>query len=654
MTLYGYGKILDVDLTTRKIEKKDLDAKFAEEFIGGMGFSCRMLYDEVGTNVDPLGPENIIIFANGPLTGTQTPCSGRTEVTTKSPLTGHIGTGNMGGHWGARLKHAGFDLLVIRGQAEEPCYLWINDDTVEIRNADHLWGKETQQTSDIFKKELGETQTSRISVLAIGQAGENLIRYACPVNDLHHVAARCGAGAVMGAKKLKGIAVHGTGSVQIARPQAFQEAVREARDRLLAADRAAKMPGAPKDIRIHDLEKGCLPGKNFQTGILPRWVETRSLAVAKQYVTGLESTCYHCPISCFNVAEVKDGRYPGTKVARGTMPGVVFSFGALCAIDNLPGIWKCKELCQRFGMDYASAGACLAFAMELFQRGIITRSDTDGLDLSWGNEESLIELLRKIAYREGFGGILAEGSQRAAKIIGRESEKYAFTTKGMEMTMMPDPRAGTRRGWLFGFLTNPRGGDNVKNTHFYAERYNPNWWVNQFDMFDEVKEKIYSMPPEKVEETWQGKAIMCKWFEDLYSICNALGFCFFTVGSRLAWGPTYISKLFSACTGRDTTPQQMMAIGEKVFTLLKVYTIREGLTRKDDAWPERFYTEPMPEGPAKGGVLSRKEIENTLDEYYELREWDKATGRPTVRKLNGLGLQDLAADLQRLGKIPNT
>ena len=654
MALYGYGKILDVDLTTRRIEKRDLAAEFAEEFIGGMGFGSRMLYEEVGTEVDPLGPKNIIIFAIGPLTGTSTPCSGRTEVTTKSPLTGSIGTGNTGGHWGARLKHAGFDLLVVRGQAEEPCYIWINDNSVEIRGASRLWGKETGLTGDILKGELGAGEESGISVLAIGQAGQNLVRYACPVNDLHHVAARSGAGAVMGAKKLKAIAVRGTGSVPIARPDAFQAAVREARDRLLAADRAGKMPGASIDIRIQDFEKGCLPAKNYQTGILPRWVETRSAAVAKQYITGVESTCCRCPIPCFNLAEVKDGRYAGTKVARGTMPGVVFNFGALCAIDNLPGIWKCKEMCQRFGMDYESAGACLAFAMELFQRGIITKLDTDGLDLSWGNEESLIEMLRKIAYREGFGSILADGSLRAAKEIGRGSEKYAFTIKGMEMTMMPDPRAGTRRGWLFGFLTNPRGGDNVKNTHFYAERHNPSWWVDQFDMFDEVKKKVYAMPPEKVAETWQGKAMMGRWFEDLYSICNALGFCFFTVGSRLAWGPTYISRLFSACTGRDTTPREMMFLGEKVFTLLKAYTIREGFTRKNDTWPERFYTEPMPEGPAMGGLLSREEVEHVLDEYYELREWDKATGLPTAKKLNALGLQELAVDFQRLGKIPST
>lgn len=651
MVLYGYGKVLDVNLSTRKILKRNIERQFAQEFIGGMGFSCKILYDEVRTEVDPFSPENIVIFANGPLTGTATPCSGRTEITTKSPLTDNIGTGNTGGVWGAQLKHAGFDLVVIRGQAEKPVYLWIDDEVVEIRDASHLWGKDTRVTTDILRKESDISLPSKISVLTIGPAGENLVRYACPVNDYHHVAARGGAGAVMGAKKLKAIAVRGTGAVKIARPEDFQEALSEATERLIAADSASRMPDAPIDIRILDLERGCLPAKNFQTGILPQWVETRSRHVAQQYVTKKEGTCYHCPISCFNLVEVMEGKYAGLKATRGTMPGVVFNWGAMCAIDNLPAIWKCKELCQQFGMDYESAGGCTAFAMELFQRGLLTKSDTDGLELSWGNEDAVFQLLKKIAFRDGFGNILAEGNLRAAEAIGRGAERYVMTIKGMEMTMMPDPRAGMR-GWLFGSLTNPRGGDNVKNTHFYAERYNPNWWVDKFDMFEDVKQRIYSMPPEEVPYTWQGKALMCKWFEDLYSAVNALGFCFFPVGFKLAWGPTYISKLFSACTGRDTTPLDIMYFGEKVFTLLKAYTIRQGLTRKDDAWPSRFYEEALPEGPAKGAILSRDEIERLLDEYYELRGWDKRSGLPTVKKLHELKLGDLAIELRELGKLP--
>jgi aldehyde:ferredoxin oxidoreductase len=650
--LYGYGKIIDVDLTTGRITKREIEPQFAERYIGGMGFSCKILYDEVGPEVDPLGPENIVIFANGPLTGTSTPCSGRTEITTKSPLTGHIGTGNTGGLWGARLKRAGFDLIIVRGKAGKPGYIWIDDQAVELRDADHLWGKDTKITTDLIKQEIAPTQQAKVSVLTIGQAGENLVKYACPVNDIHHVAARSGAGSVMGSKNLKAIAVRGTGSVPIAKPLEFRKAVKEARERLLMADRATRTPDAPPDIRIKDLKEGCLPGKNFQTGILPRWAETRSAAVAQKYVKRKEGTCFRCPISCFNLAEVKEGKYAGTKAGRGTMPGVVFNFGAMCAIENLPAIWKCKELCQRFGMDYESTGASIAFAMELYQRGLLTKQKTDGLELTWGNEDAALFLIRKIAYRDGFGNVLADGTLKAAKKIGGGAEKYALTVKGMEMTMMPDPRAGTRIGWISGFLTNPRGGDNVKNTHFYAEKYNPDWWIDKFDMFEEVKKIIYSMPPEEISHSWQGKAMMCRWFEDLYSLCNALGFCFFTTGSKLAWGPIYISRLYSACTGRDTTPEEMVKLGERVFTLLKAYTIREGLNRKDDTLPERFFKEPMPEGPAKGGVLSREEVEGFLDEYYDLRGWDKKTGLPFAEKFNTLGLGKIGADLKARGKLP--
>jgi aldehyde:ferredoxin oxidoreductase len=261
-------------------------------------------------------------------------------------------------------------------------------------------------------------------------------------------------------------------------------------------------------------------------------------------------------------------------------------------------------------------------------------------------------LVKKIAYRDGFGHVLADGTSKAAETIGGEAEKYALTVKGMEMTMMPDPRAETRIGWISGFLTNPRGGDNVKNTHFYAEKYNPNWWVDQFDMFEDVKKVIYGMPPEEISRSWQGKAMMCRWFEDLYSLCNALGFCFFTAGSKLAWGPTTMSKLYSTCTGLDMTPEGMVELGERVFTIFKAFTIREGLSRKEDTLPERFFKEPLPEGPAKGKVLSRTAIEDFLDEYYKLRGWDKKTGLPPIEKFNALGLGDIGADLKRLKKLP--
>jgi aldehyde:ferredoxin oxidoreductase len=648
--LNGYGKILDVNLTTRELSKREVNERFAKEFLGGMGFSAKILYDEVGPDVDPLSPENIIIFANGPLTGTQAPCSGRTEITTKSALTGNLGTGNTGGLWGTRLKHAGFDVIIIRGQAEKPVYLWINDDTVELRDAGHVWGQDIGPTSDILCEELGPLLT-KISVLTIGPAGENLVKYACPVNDYHHCAARCGAGAVMGAKRLKAIAVRGTGTVKIARPKEFQDACAEARERLMMSNRATSLTsGVMPDIRKVILEQGCLPGKNFQTGVLPQWLETRGAAVAGRYVAKNEGTCYRCPTSCFKLVEVTEGKHAGVKVSRGTAPGVVFEWGAKLAIDNLPAIWKCKEMCQELGMDYASADGSIAFAMELFQRGIITAKDTDGLELGWGNEDATIAMLHKIAFRDGFGDVLAEGSTKAAKMIGRGSERYVMVTKGMEMMSDRDPRFGSR-GWVFGELTNPRGGDNVKGTHFRADRYIPTWWTDQFDMFEDVKKRIYAMPPEEVSSTWEGKALMCKWFEDLTSACNGLGLCFFPASFNLAWGPTHLARLLSACTGWDTTPQDIMKTGEKLFTVLKAYTVRQGLTKQDDIWPDRFFEEPLTDGNAKGAVLSREMIGILLDEYYGLRGWDVGTGLPTRECLIEFGLDDIAEDLSRLGKL---
>ncbi len=653
MALNVYGKILDVNLLTGEIVKRDIDPGFSQKFIGGMGFSCKILYDEVGPDVDPLSPDNIVIFANGPLTGTQAPCSGRTEITTKSPLSGIIGTGNTGGVWGVALRRAGFDVIIVRNEAKKPVYLWIDNDKVEIREASHLWGKDTRVTSDILHQQLGASRPSKISVLAIGPAGENLVRYACPINDYHHCAARSGAGAVMGAKRLKAIAVRGTGAVKIARPKEFQEAAKEARERYMMAYKKTSYrelnAPLPEPIK-EDLELGCLPARNFQTGVLPQFVETRGRDIALKYVTKKESTCYACPTSCFNLVEVKEGKYAGVKVTRGSAPGVAVQWGAKCAIDNLPAIWKCKELCQLLGMDYGSASGVIAFATELFQKGVINKSDTNGLELSWGNEDAVIQMLHRIAFREGFGDILAEGSVKAAARIGKGAEKCVMTIKGMEM-MERDPRSG-RKGWVFGEVTNPRGGDNVKNTHFMADRYTPNWWIDKFDMPEDVKKKIYSVPPQEVHSAWKGKPLMCKWFEDLYSTLNSLGLCFFPSGLFLALGPTHLSKLFSTCTGWDTTPQDIMKTGERIFTVLKAYNVRQGLTRKDDTWPNRFYEEPLPEGPAKGAVLSKDKIGQLLDEYYELRGWDKELGLPTEQKLTELGLRDIADQMRALGKLP--
>jgi aldehyde:ferredoxin oxidoreductase len=643
MVTYGYGKILEIDLSNGNIIKTDISTYFARSYVGGMGFSTKILFDRVGPEVSPLSHQNLLIFANGTLTGTQAPCSGRTEVTTRSPLTGYLGSGNTGGIWGAALKHSGYDVLIVSGKSATPVYISIDDDQVQIKSANHIWGKNTYESTDILTHESGP----QTSVMTIGPAGENLVKFACPVNDYHHVAGRCGAGAVMGDKKLKAITVRGTRPIQIARPKEYQEAVQETRERLATTRKAAIMP----DLRKLSVERGCLPGRNFQTGVLPNWLEAHNMSAGAKYVRGVEGTCWACPMSCFQFGQVNEGKYNGVTSARAYAPGVVYDFGAKCDIGNIPAIWKCKEICQLAGMDYGSAAGCISFALELFQRGIITNKDTDGLDLEWGNEESTIKLMEKIVQREGFGDVLADGTMKAGEKISRGAAKYALTIKGMEM-MAQDPRS-VRRGFALGELTNPRGGDNIKNTHFLADVYNSSWWIEKFDMFEDVKRAIYgNLTPNEILSTWKGKPQMCKWFEDLYSILNSLGVCIFPSGFAISLGPTYYSKLYSACTGQDTSPQEIMNLGEKILTLAKSYNTRLGLDRRDDTWPDRFYTEPLPEGPTKVKQLSREEMDKVLDEYYALRKWDKKTGWPTEQRLTELELTEVAQNLAKMNKLP--
>ena len=415
MAFGGYGKILDIDLAGRKIIKKEIDPEFARKYIGGVGFGCKILFDEVGHDVDPLGPDNILIFAAGALTGSGVPSGTRTEITTKHPLTLHIGTGNTGGSWGPFLRHAGYQTVIVRNMAEKPVYIYINDDEVEIRNASHLWGKDARVTTDMLSAEL----PPKIAVIAIGPGGENMVRYSCPLNDHFHAAGRTGAGAVMGSKKLKAIAVRSSrGTPEPARPEEFRNVVKEARARLIAADKAFWATGP------HDILKGLLIGGKTNV--------TQELV--KQYVTGRVPPCYNCPVTCYNgTSEIKEGKYFGTLAPNIQRSAQYHQFGAQLGIDNLYGVWKCKDSVNRLGLDQYTASSVLAFAMELFKRGIITKSDTDGLELNYGNEDAFIEMLHRIAYREGFGDILAEGSARAAQKIGRWAEKYCITIKGQEL-----------------------------------------------------------------------------------------------------------------------------------------------------------------------------------------------------------------------------
>ena len=639
MSLYGYGKILDVDLSSGNIVKKEIEPEFARKYIGGVGFSCKILFDEVGPEVDPLSPENIIIFANGPLTGSRAPSGSRTEITTKHPMTNSIGTGNTGGVWGGNLKNAGYEVLIVRNESDKPVYLWINDETVEIRDAKHIWGKDARETTDILQEEL----PGKAAIIAIGQAGENLVKFACPLNDGFHTSGRCGAGIVMGTKKLKAVAVKGTNAApKPARPEEFTELIKESRERLRTADKAFWSTGPHEPPYL-------LRGTPMDGA------ESLSQKMVETFITKRGPSCYGCPVTCYNaIAEVKEGKFAGLEMTNAQRPAIIGQFGGGLGINNLPAIWKCKDLCNRYGMDFYTASAICRFAMELYQNGVIDKNDTDGLEITWANEDAFIELLRKIAFREGFGDILAEGSVRAAEKIGRGAEEYAITIKGTDAGD-PRQRGGMMReiNWNFlSGLTNPRGADSIKTTHHHANQFNPNWWSEEHDMFEDMKEKIYGDPPAPLVTSWEGQKHMYKWFEDLHSLVDATGICFVASHMRIAFGPEYISRLYSAYTGLDVSPQELMKSAERLFTLFKAYVIRQGMTRKDDNWPDRLYDEPVKDGPYKGTVLSREKVDELLDDYYEVRGWDKKTGIPTREKLHELEMDEEAESLAKYVTLP--
>jgi len=622
------GRALQITLP-QKVVKEKLDSQLTQMFLGGLGLNAKILYDEVGPSVDPLSPDNIVVISPGALNGTNAPTACRTEVTTKSPLTGIVGTGNFGGVWGQALKNAGYDTIVIRNESQKPVYLLVDDERVEIRDAAHLWGRDSWDTADILKEELGDD----FSVMAIGQAGENLVRNSTVVVDKEHAPGRSNVGAVLGHKKLKAIAVRGTGRLSVKSPEKFKKAVKE------AVERIEDFPGwrATGKIGVIDL-------------FMPEYTE-----IAEQYlIDGGDG--FFCPcilgsyFGCNMIANIKEGKYAGTKVSVGIL---LCAWMASNLGISLPAAFKIRELHNRYGIDCFEGS--LHFAMDLYQHGIITKADTDGLELIKGNEPAIIELLGKIANREGLGDILAEGTVRASKMIGRGSDKYVQTMKGMDSG---DPRIKSPHSRL-SVRINPRGGDDLKGTHglfafpgqwLWARRLNwdedtyLDWVLKRHDMFDDVKKTVFGSPPKLYD---LDTAMLVKWYNDLTCVFNSLGFCMFSDLFE-AMGPTLYAELYSAYTGRSITPVELMVAGERIFNVMRAYNIREGMRREHDDWPQRFYDQPL-KREDETHILSKEIEEQVLHRYYELRGWDVKTGVPTQGKLRELKLYDVADDLLKLG-----
>ncbi len=633
-----FSRFIEVDLSKQTINILTIDEPTLKDYLGGAGLSAKFIYDEVPTGADPLGEDNVLCFSVGTFAGTGLPTACRVEASAKSPLTGLIGTSNSGNYWGAELAYAGYNGLIIRGKAKEPTYISIKNDQVEILPAEELWGLDSWDTMTYIRKELDDPN---MQIASIGQAGENQVKYASIQNGPYDAWGRTGLGAVMGSKKLKAIAVRGTGSI---RPKNEKEFLKEV-DASLKAMMTSPFYDAFKEYgtmlaTIPYYNFGALPGRNFQIGQPEGWMENRSRKVVKRY-SKRSVACISCPIACAHWVEVNEGKYKGLSLKDMEVTPVI-GFGAGCDIDNIPAISKISEVCQRFGLDMVSAASSIAFAMELYQRGLL-RKEEIGFSLEWGDEDAVIKLLKQIALREGIGKILAEGVREASKKIPG-SEHYAMHVKGLEIPMI-DPR-GRWSTWSFGNLTNIRGGDHLRNrnpvenlrfnenrTPYVTEAFEFNQEMyDSFDMPENIKDSVFDIDKKQVDI-----AHMSKWSEDLISVYNSVGLCIRPPVLQ-SIGPSAIARLYSAFTGIDMTSELIMKAGERVWNLQKLFNIREGEKPEDSIYPDRFFSEAQSDDSEKARRLDLIKVKEILSSYYKARGWNEESGIPTDDKLKDLDL----------------
>ncbi|USS40122.1 aldehyde ferredoxin oxidoreductase family protein [Thermococcus aggregans] len=602
--MFGYmGKILRVNLTTGEIKVEELKEEDAKNFIGGRGLASKILLEEIDPKVDPFSPDNKLIFATGPLTGTTAPTGGRYMVITKSPLTGFIASSNSGGFFGPELKYAGYDMLIIEGKADHPVYISIKDEDVEIKDASHLWGKRVGETTDKLLEEFGDKNAR---VACIGPAGEKLVRFANIMNDKHRAAGRSGVGAVMGSKNLKAVVVKGTKrQVELADKEKFMSVVKEKIKKIKENPiTGGGLPQYGTAVLVNIInENGLYPTYNFQTGVFKYAHEQSGEALAAKYLVR-NQPCFACPIGCGRVTY-----HPAVGITEGPEYESIWALGADCGINDLASIVIANHLCDDFGLDTISTGATIAAAMELYEKGIIKQEELgDAPPLRFGNSEVLHYYIEKIAKREGFGDKLAEGSYRLAESYGHP--EYSMSVKKQELPAY-DPRGA--EGHAVTYATSNRGGCHVRG----------------YMISPEILGVPVKLDPHDVSEE---KAKWVKIFQDLTAVIDSSGLCLFT---SFALGAEDYAEMLNAATGFELTTDEWLKAGERVWNLERIFNLKAGLVpEKDDTLPKRLLEEPMPEGPNKGHVVRLHEI---LPKYYKLRGWDEK-GYPTEEKLKELGL----------------
>jgi aldehyde:ferredoxin oxidoreductase len=606
------GKILRINLTTEKISFETLEETFYRRYFGGRGLISYYLLNELEPKTNPLSPENKLIFACGPVTGAPFSGSGRNSVGAKSPLTGAYGEAEAGGFWGAELKRAGFDAIIVEGKASSPVYLWIHNQKMELRDASHLWGLEIKKSQETIRNELDD---KTVKVAQIGPGGEKQVRYACVINDLNHAAGRGGIGAVMGSKNLKAVVVKGTTNVPVRKPKRLRKLATWMAQNVDSIARVLHTYGTGVEMDV-GAEVGNLPIRNFRDGDFPEVDNISAEAVKNTIGVGM-GTCFACVVACKKEVKVTepwivDPEYGGPEYE------TLASLGSNCGVSDLKAVCKANELCQRCSIDTISTGVTISFAMECFEHGLLTKADTGGLDLSFGNAESMLKMVEMIGEKRGIGALLAEGTKRAAESIGNGAEEFAVHVKGQEVPMH-DPRL--KRGEALGYAVSPTGADHVHNIHdtFLYPQLPKSY--NSLGVLEAVP----------VEDFGPKKVRLYKIVGDWRTLNNFLVTCLFT-----PWSVVQKVEIVRSVTGWNTTAFELMKVVERGNTLARIFNIREGFTEKDDWLPPRFF-KPKTSGALSETSVNPEDLQKAKILYYDMMGWTEQ-GVPKQSKLAELDI----------------
>lgn len=623
----GYwGRILRVNLSDAQVSVDEHDTKFYRTYLGGRGIVAHYLLKEVPPDCDPLGPDNILVFAASVLTGTAIPGSGRNSAGAKSPLTGGYGEAEAGGDWGAKLRWAGYDGLVITGQSEKPVYLWINNNQVELRDAAHLWGMEAYETQQAVLAEIGDP---RASVAVIGPGGERLISYACIAQDMHDFLGRCGLGAVMGSKQLKAIVVNGKTRPEVARKDEVIDTARWMRDNYEAPLGTMQEMGTARGVPVLNAAGG-LPTRNFLEGSFEGYETLSGRYMTDTILVGRES-CYACPVHCKRVVEVDEDGLQVSRNYGGPEYETIGGFGSACGISDIKIVAKANELCDRHTLDTISASVMISGAMECAERGLIPAELLDGLDLRFGSADGLLGLMEQIINRQGLGEILAGGPASVAEKLGDEAAGYFMHVKNQPLPLH-EPR--WKSGMGIGFAISPSGADHMHNIHdaVFANEESPAFGaVRNMGILDAVGSS----------QLGPGKARLFVYMMLNKSVNNNLAMCSF-----MPYSLDMMVEQVKSVTGWNVSNWEVLKATERSLAMARAFNTLAGFTAQEDTLPDRFF-EPLQGGSLKGAFLSRQEFYETRDLVYDMLGWDRQTAAPKRGKLYELGLDWVADKLEQ-------